>query len=134
MAETPARNRPLSPHIGIYRPMLTMMMSIVHRITGGALYVGTLLLAWWLVAAATGPEAYAQFQDVATSWVGRLVLLGYTWALIHHLLGGIRHFVWDMGKGFDLGAVEWAARLTLAGSLLLTGIVWIVAYTMAGAL
>jgi succinate dehydrogenase cytochrome b subunit len=132
MAETPARNRPLSPHLGIYRPMLTMMMSIVHRITGGALYVGTLLLAWWLVAAATGPEAYAHFQNVATSWIGRLVLLGYTWALIHHLLGGIRHFVWDMGKGFELGKVEWAARLTLAGSILLTGVVWVVAYAMAG--
>lgn len=134
MAETPAHNRPLSPHLGIYRPMLTMMMSIVHRITGAALYVGTLLLAWWLVAAATGPEAYAAFQDVASSWIGRLVLFGYTWALIHHLLGGVRHFVWDLGKGFELGTVEWMARLSLAGSILLTIVVWVVAYAIAGAL
>ena len=134
MADTPARTRPRSPHIGIYRPMLTMMMSIVHRITGGALYFGTLLLVWWLVAAATGPEAYAAFLDVATSWVGRLVLLGYTWALIHHLLGGVKHFVWDMGKGFDLTTIEWLARLSLVGSVLLTGVVWILAYAMAGAL
>lgn len=134
MAETPAHNRPLSPHLGIYRPMLTMMMSIVHRITGGALYVGTLLLAWWLVAAATGPEAYAAFQDIASSWIGRLVLFGYTWALIHHLLGGVRHFVWDLGKGFELGTVEWMARLSLAGSILLTIVVWVVAYAIAGAL
>jgi len=114
--------------------MLTMMMSIVHRITGGALYFGTLLLVWWLVAAATGPEAYATFLDAATSWIGRLVLLGYTWALIHHLLGGVKHFVWDMGKGFDLTTIEWLARLSLVGSVLLTGVVWILAYAMAGAL
>ena len=134
MAETPARNRPLSPHLGIYRPMLTMMLSIVHRITGGALYFGTLLLAWWLVAAATGPEAYAVVQDAATSWIGRLVLFGYTWALIHHLLGGLRHFFWDLGSGFDLGTVEWVARLTVVGSIALTALVWVLAYAMAGAL
>lgn len=138
MAETsvkaPVRARPLSPHLGIYRPMLTMMMSIVHRITGGALYFGTLLLAWWLIAAATGPEAYGFFMDVATSWIGRLVLFGYTWALIHHLLGGVRHFIWDLGKGFELGTVEWMARLSLAGSIILTFIVWAVAYAMAGGL
>jgi len=134
MAETPARNRPLSPHLGIYRPMLTMMLSIVHRITGGALYFGTLLLAWWLVAAATGPEAYAVVQEVATSWIGRLVLFGYTWALIHHLLGGLRHFFWDLGTGFDLGTVEWVARLTVVGSVVLTVLVWVLAYSMAGVL
>lgn len=134
MADTPARTRPRSPHIGIYRPMLTMVMSIVHRITGSALYFGTLLLAWWLIAAATGPEAYGMFLDVATSWIGRLVLFGYTWALIHHLLGGVKHFVWDMGKGFELASVERVARLTLAGSVLLTILVWALAYAMAGAL
>jgi succinate dehydrogenase / fumarate reductase cytochrome b subunit len=134
MAETPANSRPLSPHLGIYKPMLTMMMSIVHRITGGALYFGTLILAWWLLAAAAGPEAYAQFQAVAGSWIGRLVLFGYTWALIHHLLGGVRHFIWDMGKGFDLGTVELLARATIVGSVLLTLVVWYVAYSIAGVL
>src|ERR1700688_5304841 len=98
MAETkgPAA-RPLSPHLQIYRPMLTMVMSIVHRITGAALYVGTLLLAWWLLAAASGPNAYATFQAAASSVIGRGVLLGYTWALVHHMLGGIRHLIWDSG-------------------------------------
>lgn len=134
MAETPANSRPLSPHLGIYKPMLTMMMSIVHRITGGALYFGTLILAWWLLAAAAGPEAYAQFQAVAGSWIGRLVLFGYTWALIHHLLGGVRHFIWDMGKGFELGTVELLARATIVGSVLLTLVVWYVAYSIAGVL
>src|SRR5438270_10562050 len=92
--------RPLSPHLQIYRPMLTMMMSIVHRITGGALYVGTLLLVWWLVAAATGPNAYASVQWFMETLIGRLILFGYTWALIHHLFGGLKHFVWDLGYGF----------------------------------
>ena len=99
MAEGPAA-RPLSPHLQIYRLTLTMLMSIVHRITGGALYIGTVLLAWWLIAAASGPNAYAVFQSVASSFLGRIVLLGYTWALIHHMLGGVRHLIWDTGAGF----------------------------------
>ena len=95
--------RPLSPHLRIYRLTLTMLMSIVHRITGAALYVGTLLLAWWLLAAASGPNAYATFQAVTSSFIGRVVLLGYTWALVHHMLGGIRHLIWDSGHGLGLG-------------------------------
>ena len=86
--------RPLSPHLQIYRLTLTMAMSIVHRMTGAALYFGTLLLAWWLLAAAAGPNAFAAFQSVASSFIGRVVLFGYTWALIHHMLGGLRHLVW----------------------------------------
>ena len=93
MAETKApAARPLSPHLQIYRPTLTMMMSIVHRITGFGLYFGTLLLAWWFIAAA-GPNGYARFEWFIGSWIGRLILLGYTWALIHHMLGGIRHLI-----------------------------------------
>ena len=88
-----AKDRPLSPHLQIYRPTLTMMMSIVHRITGAALYFGTLLLVWWLTAAAAGPNAYANVQWVMGTVIGRLVLFGYTWALIHHMLGGIRHLL-----------------------------------------
>lgn len=138
MAETetikPKVVRPLSPHISIYRGGLTMMLSIVHRITGGALYFGTLLLAWWLIAAATGPEAYAHFQWFVTSWIGKLVLLGYTWALLHHMMGGFRHFMWDTGRGFDLGTVELVARLSVVLSLSLTVVVWVLGYYMAGAL
>src|SRR5215468_8728125 len=93
-AKVPAA-RPLSPHLTIYRPMLSMMMSIVHRLTGMALYAGSLLLAWWLLAATSGPGAYATFQSVASSLLGRVVLFGYTWALIHHMLGGVRHLIWD---------------------------------------
>jgi succinate dehydrogenase / fumarate reductase, cytochrome b subunit len=126
--------RPLSPHLQIYRPTLTMMMSIVHRITGGALYVGTLFLAWWLLAAASGPNAYATFQSVASSFIGRIVLFGYTWALIHHMLGGIRHLIWDTGRGFGPVEREWLARANLVGSIVLTIILWIIGGFLMGGL
>jgi succinate dehydrogenase / fumarate reductase cytochrome b subunit len=124
--------RPLSPHMQIYRPMLTMMMSIAHRITGAALYFGVLLLAWWLMAAASGPNAYGNVQWFMGSWIGRLVLLGYTWALMHHLLGGIRHLIWDIGYGFGPTEREWLARATLIGSIGLTVILWVVGYFAKG--
>ena len=133
MAESRAPGaRPISPHLTIYRPMLTMMMSIVHRITGGALYVGTLLLVWWLIAAASGPNGYAAVQSFMASFIGRLILFGYTWALLHHMLGGIRHFVWDTGHGFGPGEREWLARATLFGSVTLTIVLWLVGYLMIG--
>jgi succinate dehydrogenase cytochrome b subunit len=125
--------RPLSPHLSIYRPMLSMMMSIVHRITGGALYFGTLLLVWWLLAVASGPGAHATFQWAASSIIGRLVLFGYTWALLHHMLGGLRYLVWDTGRGFGAGERELMVRATLAGSIILTIILWVVGgYLMGG--
>jgi succinate dehydrogenase / fumarate reductase, cytochrome b subunit len=119
--------RPLSPHLQIYRPVLTMMMSIAHRITGAALYVGTLLLAWYLVALAAGPEAFASAAAVLGSLPGKLVLFLFTWALFHHLLGGIRHFVWDIGVWMDHPEREWLAWGTLVGGILLTVGVWGVA-------
>jgi len=125
--------RPLSPHLTIYRPMLTMMMSIVHRITGMALYAGSLLLAWWLLAVASGPNAYATFQSVASSFIGRIVLFGYTWALIHHMLGGLRHLIWDTGHGLAAAEREWLVRANLVGSIALTIVLWIVGgYLMGG--
>ena len=130
----PQTQRPLSPHLQIYRPMLTMMMSIVHRMTGAALYFGTLLLIWWLVALASGPEYFAYVQDIAGSFLGRLVLFGYTWALIHHAIGGIRHLIWDTGRGFDLERVEWMARLNLAGSVVITIVIWVIGYQAMGGL
>ncbi len=125
--------RPLSPHIQIYRWTLTMFLSILHRATGVALYAGTLLLVWWLMAAATGPEAFAVFQGVAGSWIGRLVLFGYTWALFHHMFGGIKHFIWDTGAGFELSAVEWISRGATVIPILLTLISWVLAYKFMGA-
>jgi succinate dehydrogenase / fumarate reductase cytochrome b subunit len=131
-AKIPAA-RPLSPHLTIYRPVLSMVLSIVHRITGAALYVGTLLLAWWLLAAASGPGAYATFQLAASSTIGRIVLFGYTWALIHHMLGGVRYLIWDSGRGFGASEREWLLGANLVGSILLTIVLWVVGgYLMGG--
>lgn len=118
------RQRPLSPHLQIYRPMLTMMMSIMHRITGAALYAGTLLLAWYLAAIASGPNAFATAAWFLNSIIGQLILLGFSWALFNHLLGGLRHMIWDAGFGFTHPAREYLAQATLIGGLLLTAAVW----------
>lgn len=133
MADAPrAAERPLSPHLGIYRMTLTMAMSIVHRITGGALFFGTLLLTWWLLAAASGPTAYARVQAFLDSFIGMLILLGYTWALLHHMLGGIRHLIWDTGRGFGPAEREWLALANLIGSIGLTVLVWVLGYLFMG--
>jgi succinate dehydrogenase / fumarate reductase cytochrome b subunit len=126
------RARPLSPHLQVYKLTLTMMMSIVHRITGAALYFGTLLLAWWLIAAASGPNAYANAEWFIGSLIGRLVLLGYTWALIHHMLGGIRHLIWDTLHGIEPPEREMLTLATLIGSVTLTLLVWAVGYLAMG--
>jgi len=127
----PRIDRPLSPFI-TYRWTLTMAMSIVHRITGIALYVGTLLMAWWLIATASGPGAYANIQGFTSSWIGRIVVFGYTWALLHHMLSGIRHFIWDLGYGFGPSEREWLTRAALIGSITLTILVWVVAFVVGG--
>ena len=109
-----------------------MMMSIAHRITGAALYFGMVLVVWWLVAAASGPNAYATVQGFMGSIIGRLILVGFTWALMHHTLGGIRHFIWDMGYGFGPSEREWLAWATLIGSLALTLLIWGAGFLIAG--
>jgi len=127
MANSDAKaGRPLSPHLQIYRWPITMTMSILHRVTGGALYFGTLLLAWWLIAAAAGPAYFEVANAVFGSWIGRLVLFGYSWALIHHLLGGLRHFVWDFGAGFSKSARDNLAYANIIASAILTVLVWVV--------
>ena len=132
MAETRAPvQRPISPHLSIYKPMLTMVMSIVHRITGAALYFGTTLLVWWLVAAASGPTAYAKVQWFMGSIIGQVILFGYTWALIHHMYGGIRHFIWDTGRGHGPNEREWLVRIGLAGSIATTVVLWIIGYAVS---
>jgi succinate dehydrogenase / fumarate reductase cytochrome b subunit len=124
-------NRPLSPHLQIYKPIPTMVMSIVHRITGSALYVGTLLVAWWLIAAATSERQFDIVNMVYGSWIGLLVLLGYTWALIHHMIGGIRHLIWDTGRGLEKDTTTKMAWGSLVLSVALTILVWIAAFTIA---
>lgn len=117
-------NRPLSPHLQIYWPRGNMIMSIVHRITGVALYAGSALLALWLIAAAFSPEAFALVNGLFASWFGTLVLIGFTWAVLHHLIGGLRHLVWDSGAGFELATINLMSWGTLALSLLLTAALW----------
>lgn len=112
--------------------MLTMVMSIVHRITGAALYVGTLLMAWWLISAAAGPNAYATFEAFIGSFIGRVVLFGFTWALLHHMLGGIRHLIWDTLHGLDPAEREWLTVASLIGSIVLTVVIWVIGYLAVG--
>jgi len=135
MAESKrAVERPLSPHLSIYRPQINMVMSIIHRLTGGALYFGTLLLAAWLVAAAMGEQQFALVSQIFGHPLGILVLFGYSWALIHHMLGGMRHLLWDTGRGLSLRAVDILSWLTIAGSLALTTAVWAIGLSLRGAL
>jgi len=121
-------NRPLSPHLQIYKPQLTSVLSILHRATGIALAIGTLLLAWWLIAAAAGPAAYAGVQGFLGHWIGRVLLFGWSFALFYHLCNGLRHLVWDAGYGLDLQTAYrsgWAAVIVAAA---LTLVAWIWGY------
>lgn len=107
-----------------------MVMSIVHRITGCALYFGTLLVAWWLIATATSEQQFDIVSMVYGSWIGLLVLLGYTWALIHHMIGGIRHLIWDTGRGLEKDTTTKMAWASLIASVLLTALVWVAVFTL----
>ncbi len=124
--------RPLSPHLQIYRPQLTSVLSICHRGTGLALSVGTLFLLWWLLAAASGPDDFALAQSFWYSWIGRLMLFGWTFSLFYHLCNGIRHLCWDAGWGFDLTTTYRSGWIMLSASVALTVIAWIAGYAVRG--
>lgn len=125
MSESLAAARPLSPHLSVYKPIFTMMMSIAHRITGTALYAGALLLAVYLLGLALGPSAFGAVSWIVDSFVGRLFMLLFSWALFHHLLGGVRHAIWDRGLYLDREGRELLAKATLGGGLVLTALLWI---------
>ena len=118
-------SRPLSPHLQIYRPQITSILSVSHRATGLALSLGTLLLVWWLVALARGPEAFARAQSFVGSWFGRLLLLGWTFSLFFHLANGIRHLCWDAGYGFEIKTTTISGWIVVAAAAALTVIAWI---------
>ena len=126
--------RPLSPHLQIYRWPITMAASITHRATGIALATGTLFLCWWLIAAASGPDAYAVFTSVAAHPVGEIVLFGFVWSLAFHLLNGIRHLAWDVGYGFKVPTAKLTAVIVYAGSLLLAVGIFLVGFMVKGGL
>jgi succinate dehydrogenase / fumarate reductase, cytochrome b subunit len=123
---TTKRPRPLSPNVQIYRPQLTSVLSIFNRITGVFLSVCAVGLVIWLVAAATGPQAYVAVQGAIASWIGQIVLIGATFAFFLHLCGGIRHLIWDTVHGFELRSIYISGWTVVAGSIMLTVAAWVV--------
>jgi succinate dehydrogenase / fumarate reductase cytochrome b subunit len=122
--------RPLSPHLQIYRPQLTSVLSISHRLTGVVLSVGSPLLVCWLIAAAAGPPAYATLHGFLGSWLGLTLLFCWTYAFFFHLCNGIRHLFWDAGYGFELSTI-YASGWTVAGaSTMLTLAAWIISFNI----
>ncbi len=126
----PRRPRPMSPHLSVYRLTMTMAMSIAHRISGGALYIGVLLLAWFLIAASTDAATFGVFSAFIELIIGRLVLFAFSWALFHHFIGGLRHIVWDAGYGLDAPLRDQLAWATLIGGFALTIVVWAIGYAV----
>ncbi|MCE0505559.1 MULTISPECIES: succinate dehydrogenase, cytochrome b556 subunit [unclassified Roseivivax] len=120
MADVNRGNRPLSPHLQVYRPQLTSVTSILTRITGNALIVAILMIVWWFIAAASGPEAFATADGFVTSWFGDLVMFLSLWALWYHFLAGIRHLVWDSARMLELETAEKLGWAVVGGSVVLT--------------
>ncbi|MEO0034100.1 succinate dehydrogenase, cytochrome b556 subunit [Phaeospirillum tilakii] len=122
------RDRPLSPHIQIYKMPFTAVLSISHRITGVVMAVGTAVLAYWLVAAASGPDSFATAQAVLGSVPGRILLFGWSLALFYHLCNGIRHMFWDAGLGFEIRDAQRSGLATVAAALVLTALAWTIGF------
>lgn len=127
-----SRNRPLSPHLQVYRPQLTSVLSITHRLSGIALALGTFLLVWWIASVVRGPESFATVQHFIASFIGRLVLFGWTWALFFHLANGIRHLAWDAGWGYELKDTYRSGWLVVVASVVLTLLAWSAGYAVLG--
>jgi succinate dehydrogenase / fumarate reductase cytochrome b subunit len=123
-----SRTRPISPHLQVYRPQLTSVLSIAHRGTGIFLAGGMLVLVYWLLALAEGPDAYARARAVLGSGFGQLCLFAWTFALFYHLCNGIRHLVWDAGYGLEIETAEMTGKVVLGASGALTVLAWIIAY------
>ena len=121
-------NKPLSPHLSIYKFKLSLLMSIAHRITGGALYMSMLIFTVFLISLTMGEKYYALYSFIAGSWLGKLAIIGITWAIFHHMFGGIRHFIWDTGRGFEIKTVDQLAALSLFGGIILTILYWLIFY------
>ena len=130
----PSHPRPTSPHLQIYKPQLTAITSILHRISGVVLAIGTLALVYWLVAAAIGEQSFNTAEAIAGSWIGRLALFGWTLAFFYHLANGIRHLAWDAGWGFDLPATYRNGWIVIIGAVVLTVAAWVLGYIARGAL
>ncbi|NQV45809.1 MAG: succinate dehydrogenase, cytochrome b556 subunit [Rhodospirillales bacterium] len=127
-----ATNRPLSPHLQVYRPQITSMLSILHRMTGVALGLGTVLFTYWLTAAAYGPEAFERAQGLMGSWFGLLVLFGFTFALYYHLANGIRHMFWDIGMGYEMSTLRRSGLFVVLFTIIMTVATWGCIWSRAG--
>ena len=127
MADVNRGNRPLSPHLTIYRPQINSILSIVHRITGTGLALTALLIVWWFLAAATSPGYFQFADDLLTSWIGGLILIISAWALWYHFCNGVRHLIWDLGHGLEVEDIEKSSYIVLGASVVLTIITIIVA-------
>ena len=125
--------RPLSPHLQVYRWQLTMVLSIIHRMTGVALAAGTILLIALLLALAAGPDAYQTVRAFCSSWLGLLMLFGWSWALCFHLCNGIRHLAWDTGWGFEIQRAYLTGWIVVAASLVMTVLIWACVFAQGGA-
>lgn len=125
-------DRPLSPHLQVYRPQITSVLSILHRIAGIGLWAGALLLTYWIGSATYGPEKFDQAQELLSSWFGRLVLLGLTVALYYHLANGIRHLAWDIGCGYEINRVNVTGFAVLGFTGIMTVLTFLFGYWMAG--
>ncbi len=137
MAETSttqggAGARPLSPHIQVWKWHVTMATSITHRVTGVGNAIGAVLLTWWLISAATGPEAYGVFADFISSWLGQFFLFGFTASLVYHVLNGIRHLFWDTGAGFSLETSRMTGFLVYGIAVVVTLGIWVLGYANMG--
>ncbi len=120
MADVNRGNRPLSPHLQIYRPQLNSITSILTRITGNALIVAALMIVWWLLAAATSEAYFAVADAVVTGWFGTLVMVLSLWAVWYHTLAGVRHLIWDQAVGLDLASADKLGWAVVGGSVVLT--------------
>ena len=122
--------RPLSPHLQVYRPQITSMLSFSHRISGVVLGAGALLLTWWLVAAVEGPESFDEVQTIIGSWYGRLLIFGFTLAFYFHLCNGVRHLFWDLGYGLELRSVYRSGWVVMVLTVVLTLFSWLLGYAI----
>lgn len=122
------RSRPLSPHLQVYRLPLSAVLSILHRMTGVALFLGTIVWVWWLLGAAIGDDAFASAQWFVGSWLGQIMLLGWTWSIFHHMGNGIRHLFWDIGKGYELETAHASGWAVVVFGVGMTLIAWIAGY------
>lgn len=121
--------RPLSPHLQIYKPQMTSILSILHRATGVALAIGTLMVVWMLLSAAIGEAAFGRFMDFATSPLGQIMLLGWSFALFYHMANGVRHLIWDTGRMFNIGCAKKAGLVVLGFAVIMTVLTWCLAYS-----